>query len=74
MTPEKEAEELIELFGDVKDQFGYSMTESQIKACAAIHCRGVIEVLKKLNPEYEETTYWHPIDHWNKVLELLTNK
>lgn len=74
MTPEqKEADRLIELF------MAHAKNENpprpnrrfHAKACAAIHCRGVIDVLKKLNPDYEENTYWHPIDHWNKVLELL---
>lgn len=102
MTPEQEeAERLIELFRPYANDItqydeDMGMTPSlkeetkNAKACAAIHCRGVIDVLKKLRkPEYTTFIEWEQlkekdvadtwdgyeyIDHWNKVLELLTNK
>lgn len=60
MKPEeKEAERLIELFSEVRE-LGFSLTDGQVKACAAICVEEIMKVLPKGAHVY-----------WNKVIEQI---
>ena len=44
-----------------------SVDYEKAEACALIAVEKTIEAFKKLNPSYEETHYWHPIDYYKNV-------
>lgn len=63
LTPQGKAQELVNKY------WGKGITNDKeiAKQCALIAVDEIILILTKLNPEYEEKTYWHPIDYYKQV-------
>lgn len=68
-TPEERANALIIVYLSIMD-----VDYNSAKRCALICVDEIIVTLKKLNPQYEEKTYWHPIDYWKEVKHIIQNK
>ena len=68
MTTKTKAKQLVE------KMYSYQWREDSkewrnAKHCAILLCDETIKALKKANPGYLQTTYWHPIDFWKGVKE-----
>lgn len=66
-------ERIVDLFFHEVLHYDVEYGHKLAKACAVIHCKGIIEVLTKINDDYDDNFLDNRIDHWNKLLNYLQN-
>ena len=83
MTPKEKAIQLFDNFYDkIEDievkcgqycQGGFIDKEQPAKQCALIAVDEIIKNMEGKEPDYQEKTYWHPIDYWQQVKTEIKN-
>jgi hypothetical protein len=73
---DKKVEELIEKFYIVfkESPLAKEAWRKEAIQCSIICVDEIIASYKNKSPNYENETYWHPIDYWQQVKERLLAK
>lgn len=53
---------------------GASINKQSVNAACIIAVEEILSALKTAEPDWQNTTYWHPIDFYSQVLEILKSK
>lgn len=79
MTPEQikeveqKAKELIDDFTQLIWETGCTVSYPMIKQVCIKCVDEILNTLNQQNPNFEDNTYWSPIDFWQQVKQSLTH-
>ena len=67
MTPQEQQIQLREQFLFILLEAGATETDESTRKCVDVVATAVITALRDKEPNFAETTYWHPIDFWEQL-------